>query len=280
MGILHGFTFMRNLYQQILLFLPLMYILNLVALYHFRHSYCTPYLNFSAYFHPDIPAHAHSHVQSLLTTPVAVNRCAARLFKTCDTWWFSQELISLPLDDHIKKKAIANTTVPIWYEWIRIIPILFVRSAKNTFFGVPQNFINYFICAMRQKTLKITVPHNSYEAFESWNISYSSCSKPISGFLSHSQQNPEFLPWSRMIWLPRGIASWLIPNPTAHSSVPDLLFSSPPGLGTVPALSPAGSVSRHRNGPPHLIQILPCVTTATSRPLSAALCVLISPVTT
>lgn len=69
----------RTLHQQILLFLPLMYILNLNALYHFHHYNLTPnldYLDYSDYFHPYISKHTHRNTQDLFTTPVIFNRCA------------------------------------------------------------------------------------------------------------------------------------------------------------------------------------------------------------
>lgn len=44
----------------------------------------------------------------------------------------------------------------------KIIPrccCCFVISAKNTFFGVLQNFSNYFMCVMRLKSLEIAGLH-------------------------------------------------------------------------------------------------------------------------
>ena len=65
----------------------------------------------------------------------------------------STDLFSLRLSN--KKLTTANITIAIQCEWIKIIPIFSVRLAKIYFWGVPQNFSNYFICAMRHKMLKI-----------------------------------------------------------------------------------------------------------------------------
>ena len=50
------------------------------------------------------------------------------------------DLFSLRLSN--KKMATANTTVAIWCDQIKIIPIFLVRTAKNVFFGVLQNVSN------------------------------------------------------------------------------------------------------------------------------------------
>ena len=42
----------------------------------------------------------------------------------------------------VKKMTTANTRIAAWCEWIKIIPIFFIRSAKNIFVGVLQNFSN------------------------------------------------------------------------------------------------------------------------------------------
>ena len=45
--------------------------------------------------------------------------------------------------------TIDNTTIATQGEWIKITPIFFVEFAKNVFFGVLQNFTNWFMCAVR-----------------------------------------------------------------------------------------------------------------------------------
>ena len=49
------------------------------------------------------------------------------------------ELFSLRLSN--KSMTAAHTAIAVQCEWIKIIPI-FVRLAKNMFFGEPQNFSN------------------------------------------------------------------------------------------------------------------------------------------
>ena len=62
----------------------------------------------------------------------------------------SGALTSFPLTVKLKKKmTTASTTIAAWYERIKIKPILFVRLAKVIFFGVPQNFSNSFMYAIR-----------------------------------------------------------------------------------------------------------------------------------
>ena len=53
--------------------------------------------------------------------------------------------------------TIANTTIAVQCEWIKIILNFFCQIGKkyNIFFGVLQNFRNQFMCAMRWKRLKI-----------------------------------------------------------------------------------------------------------------------------
>ena len=84
---------------------------------------------------------------NLLT--VIFNWCAARNFKTCNTWLRSQgtDLFSLRLSN--KKMTIANTTIAVWCECIKIIS-MFLWLAKNVFLGVPQNFRNYECLEMRR----------------------------------------------------------------------------------------------------------------------------------
>ena len=48
------------------------------------------------------------------------------------------------------KKRVGNYYYYFFCKSIQIIPI-FVRLAKNTYFGVLQNFSNQFTCAMRGK---------------------------------------------------------------------------------------------------------------------------------
>ena len=69
------------------------------------------------------------------------NQCAERIFKTCNTWLFSQGHWPLFLRLSNEKMTTADTTVAIWCEWVKIIPI-FVISAKNIFSVVPQHFSN------------------------------------------------------------------------------------------------------------------------------------------
>jgi hypothetical protein len=72
-------VFMKHLYQQIMLFLPLIWNLNLTVLYHFHYCHLTPnlnYVNYSEDVHPCIPllpnsahtdtnTHIHRHIQNL-----------------------------------------------------------------------------------------------------------------------------------------------------------------------------------------------------------------------
>ena len=63
--------------------------------------------------------------------PAIFNRRAARMFKTCTTWLFSQgtELLSLRLSN--KKLTTANTTIAIRSEWIQITPLSFCQMGKK-----------------------------------------------------------------------------------------------------------------------------------------------------
>ena len=77
----------------------------------------------------------------------------------------SGTLTFFPLDCQIKKPTTSNTRITIQYEWILILPIFLsdwrhIYACTHThthtpIFGVPQNFSNYFMCAMRWKMLKI-----------------------------------------------------------------------------------------------------------------------------
>ena len=52
----------------------------------------------------------------------------------------------------------ANTAIAVRCECIKIAPIFGQICKKYTFFGVPQNSSDWFVCAMRWKQLKIAVP--------------------------------------------------------------------------------------------------------------------------
>ena len=88
--------------------------------------------------------------------PAIFNQCAASVFKTCTSWLFSQEH-DFPSDCQIKNMTTANTTMAIWCEWIKIIPI-FVWLAKHRiyFLVCHRIFVIKFMRAVGWKRLKIT----------------------------------------------------------------------------------------------------------------------------
>ena len=58
--------------------------------------------------------------------------CATGIFKTCNAYLVrDMDLFSIILSN--KRMTLANTTIAIQCEWIKIIPVFFVRSAKNIF---------------------------------------------------------------------------------------------------------------------------------------------------
>lgn len=71
--------------------------------------------------------------QVYLTTshcrPVIFNWFAPRIFKPCNPWPFIQGHVSLRLSN--EEMTTANTTIAIQCEWISVIPICFVKFAKN-----------------------------------------------------------------------------------------------------------------------------------------------------
>ena len=77
-------------------------------------------------------------------TSAIFNWCAARIFKTCNTWLFGQGHWPLSLRLANKKTTTANTTVAFWCRGIKMIPI-FCQISKKYIFGMLQNFNNYFV---------------------------------------------------------------------------------------------------------------------------------------
>ena len=67
--------------------------------------------------------------QRFSTSVPWAHRCAARIFKTCSTWVFSQGHWPLFPETVKQKMTTANVITVIWCEWIKLIPI-FVRSAN------------------------------------------------------------------------------------------------------------------------------------------------------
>ena len=64
------------------------------------------------------------------------------------------DLFSLRLPN--KKMTTVDAAIAVLCEWIKITPIFFQISKKySVFFGVPQNFSNKYMCAMRWKRWKM-----------------------------------------------------------------------------------------------------------------------------
>ena len=92
--------------------------------------------------------------------PEIFNQCAIPNYLVRGTDLFFLRLLN-------KKLTTDNTTIVIYWDWIKIIP-MFCHIAKNIFFGVPQNFSNWFMCAVISKGLNSTVLSNQDHIVVKW----------------------------------------------------------------------------------------------------------------